>query len=107
PRFQGVHLAVAAVGDTAVLRTVEAQLGEWKASRGGECSLLEKPVEPETPGGAHLLVFRGDRIGDLVDAGALAVLPESIVQPPPAAEGGTDESKDGSSAGGADAPTSA
>jgi multiple sugar transport system substrate-binding protein len=83
PSFQGVKIAVAAVGDPAVLATVAAQRGEWEASRGGSCEVRQgSAVEPSATRGAHVLVFRGDRLGDLVDAGALAVLPESAVRPP-------------------------
>jgi multiple sugar transport system substrate-binding protein len=89
PRFQGARVVVAAVGDPAVLATVSAQRGEWEASRGASCTVLDRPVEPSALGGAHVLVFRGDRLGDLVDAGALAVLPESAVQPPAETAAGT------------------
>ena len=48
--------------------------------------------------GAHVLVFRGDRLGDLIDAGALAVLPESLVHPPAAADPDADPGKPRSAA---------
>ena len=82
PPFQGIRLTVAAVGDAAVLPTVTAQRGEWEASRGATCVIEPNAVEPANATGAHILVFGGDRLGDLVDAELLAVLPESLVQPP-------------------------
>jgi multiple sugar transport system substrate-binding protein len=95
---------VAAVGDPAVLSTVSAQRGEWEASRGASCEVLDKPVEPAALGNAHVLVFRGDRLGDLVDAGALAVLPESLVQPPPRPEPGSEEADRAADASGEETP---
>jgi len=82
--LQGVKIAVAAVGDRAVLATVRAQLGEWQASRRAFCTVIDQPVAPSAAGTGptHVLLFRGDRFGDLVDAGALAPLPESLVRPP-------------------------
>ena len=46
PPFLGETIVVAAVGDAAVLPTVIAQRGEWEASRGGSCQLVDKPVWP-------------------------------------------------------------
>jgi multiple sugar transport system substrate-binding protein len=111
PAFRGVRVVVAAVGDPAVLTTVSAQRGEWEASRGASCEVLGKAVEPSATQGAHVLVFRGDRLGDLVDAGALAVLPESVVKPPARtgseveaeAEGGRAEEPAGAAGSEADA----
>ena len=90
PRFRGVTVVVAAVGEADVLPTVVAQRGEWQASRGATCEVRESPVGPSETAGAHVLVFRGDRLGDLVDAGALAVLPKSVVQPPAKPDDGAD-----------------
>jgi multiple sugar transport system substrate-binding protein len=87
PPFSGVAIRIAAVGDPSVLPAVTAQRGEWQASRGGECSVVPEPVEPADAAGAHVLVFPADRLGELVDAGALAVLPESVVRPPAPAPG--------------------
>ncbi len=80
--FRGETLVVAAVGEPGALPTVAAQRGEWEESRGASCQIVKTPVEASNPGGAHVLVFSGDQLGDLVDAGALAVLPETVVQPP-------------------------
>jgi multiple sugar transport system substrate-binding protein len=84
PSLKGARITVGIIGDPALLTTVIPQRGEWEASRGAACVVLETPVEPSAPGGAQVLIFRADRLGDLVDAGALSSLPESVVQPPPA-----------------------
>ena len=93
--FQGLRIVVAAVGDPSVLPTVNAQRGEWEANGGGLCVVQEEAVEPSDLTGVQVLVFRGERLGDLVDVGALAVLPESALQPPAApAPGGVDSERD-------------
>jgi multiple sugar transport system substrate-binding protein len=80
--FRGLAITVAAVGDPAILATVDAQRGEWTASRGAAVSIRPSPVDPRALEGIDVLVFPGERLGDLVDAGALAVLTEALVQPP-------------------------
>ena len=90
PPLKGASVSIAAVGDGAILPVVTAQLGEWQASREAVCVVESKPVEVSNLGGAQVLLFRGDRLGDLVDAGALAVLPESLVQPASTADSGED-----------------
>lgn len=83
PPHQGAKVVVAAIGDGAVLPTVTAQRGEWEESRQASCTVLEQPVEPSNLQGAHVLIFRGDRLGDLVDLDALGVIPESALRPAP------------------------
>ena len=79
-----MKVAVAAVGDAGILKAVDSQRGDWQQSQGAEVLIREQPVVPGTAAaGADVLLFPGDRLGDLVDAGALAVLPESAVLPPP------------------------
>ena len=86
--FKGVRLVVGVVGDPALLRSVAAQRGEWVAQSGSDLDLRDKPVDPKAvPADVDVLVFPGERMGDLVDARALAVLPESVVAPPPAPTG--------------------
>ena len=81
--FRGLTVTVGAVGygDRGILETVAAQRGEWAASQGAQV-VIRGPVDPGSLQGVDVLVFAGDRLGDLVDAGALAVLPEALVLPP-------------------------
>jgi len=81
PSFAGIKLVAAAVGDPAILATVSSQHGEWSATRGAEVSFQEKPVDPKATTGVDLLFFPAHRLGDLVDARALAVIPESLTRP--------------------------
>lgn len=84
--LKGAKIVVVAVDDAAILPTVTSQRGEWEASREASCSVLEKAVTSDSLGNSHVLIFRGDRLGDLVDIGALAVLPERLFQPRPATD---------------------
>jgi multiple sugar transport system substrate-binding protein len=84
-----------------------AQRGEWEASRGGTCTVLQKPVEPNALGDLQVLVFRGDRLGDLIDIGALAVLPESAFQPPTSEKQSAEADDDDGTRTPADADSSA
>jgi multiple sugar transport system substrate-binding protein len=82
PRFQGVKIVAAGLGDAALIKSVAAQRGEWRETRGADVEIQEAPVDPHAVRGIDVLVFPADRLGDLVDASALAVLPDSLVQPP-------------------------
>lgn len=82
PSFPGVQLVIGAIDAAAALPAVTAQRGEWEASRDASTSILETPLDPSTAGKAHVILFRGDRLGDLMDAGALSKLPESLVRAP-------------------------
>lgn len=86
PSFQGTKISVAVIGEPGILATVASQRGEWEASRGGACTVQESPVDSSNIGAAHVLIFRGDHLGALVDVAALTVLPEALVQPPPRRE---------------------
>jgi multiple sugar transport system substrate-binding protein len=57
-------------------------LGEWVATRGGAITLMEKPQTSDAPADWDVLIFPADRLGDLVDAGALAKIPNETVMPP-------------------------
>ena len=83
-RFDGVKLVVGVVGDhPALLRSVAAQRGEWVARTGSELTLRAGAIDPDAvPFAVDLLVFPAERLGDLVDARALAVLPRSVINPP-------------------------
>jgi multiple sugar transport system substrate-binding protein len=81
PTFPGVKLVVAAVGDPAILSTLSTLKGDWTSSRQAELTVREKAVEPKDAQGVDVLIFRGDLVGDLVDVGALAVIPETSLHP--------------------------
>ncbi|MBV8075294.1 MAG: extracellular solute-binding protein [Planctomycetaceae bacterium] len=93
--FPGVRLVVGVVDEPRVLATVTPQLGEWTATRGGEVEVRGAPIDPESARGADLLLFRGDRLGDLIDARALAALPEAVGRPPAAVEAESEEAAAG------------
>jgi multiple sugar transport system substrate-binding protein len=81
--LQGARITVAAVGDPKLIEVVAPQRGEWQVSRGAEVTLRAEAVEPrEAARAADVLIFPGDRLGALVEARALAVLPETVVRPP-------------------------
>ena len=82
PSFAGVSLKVAALDDPAILTGVSVLRGEWEASRGGKIAVIENQVEAESPPAADVVIFSGQRLGDLVDAQALAVIPNDAVIPP-------------------------
>jgi multiple sugar transport system substrate-binding protein len=86
PSYRGISLKVGAIDDPGLLAGVTARIGEWKASRSGEISLLEKPISLESAGEVDVLLFPGDRLGDLIDAGRLAAIPNESVMPPAPAE---------------------
>jgi multiple sugar transport system substrate-binding protein len=79
--FKGVKIEVAAVGDPAILDAVAVERGEWTATRGGELAIRKEAVEPGSLGGADVVLFRGDRLGDLVAAKALDVIPPNELTP--------------------------
>src|SRR5262245_37553306 len=88
PTFPGVKLVVAAVGDPAILSTLSTLKGDWTSSRQAELTVREKAVEPKDAQGVDVLIFRGDLVGDLVDVGALAAIPETSLHPPSVEDSG-------------------
>ncbi len=82
PSFRGITLRVGAIDEPGLLTGVIAQRGEWMASRGGEIVVVEKPVALDSAGEIDVLVFPGDRVGDLVDSDRLAAIPNESVMPP-------------------------
>jgi multiple sugar transport system substrate-binding protein len=84
--FAGLKLVVGVVDDPALLPSIKAQRGEWAARTDAELTVLDEPIAPDAlaKSNVDVLVFPGDRLGDLVDVKALAVLPDSVVLPPPA-----------------------
>lgn len=93
--FRGTKVVLAAVGDASVLPGLSAQRGEWTATRGAELAILPAAVEPGSTRGAAVLVFPGDRLGDLIDAGALARWPDDAVRLPSASTTADKSTPDG------------
>ncbi len=94
PPFQGVELTVAAVGDPAILEAVRVQSGEWERANGARLAIRASSIDPKEARTADVLVFPADRMGDLVDQNALAVLPESAIRPIGLLPVGDDEKSD-------------
>jgi multiple sugar transport system substrate-binding protein len=80
--FRGLILKVGALDDGAIVPGVVPLRGEWIASRQGEISVAEEPATLETVSAFDILLFRAERLGDLVDKGALAPIPNEVVLPP-------------------------
>jgi multiple sugar transport system substrate-binding protein len=80
--FTGISLKVGAIDDRSVLSGVTLLRGEWEASRGGAITVVDEPVSVESASTVDVVIFPGQRLGDLVDADALAVIPNSAVMPP-------------------------
>ena len=87
PSYRGISLTVGALDEAGLLAGVVSQRGEWVASRGGEIAIREQPVTLESAGEVDVLLFPGDRLGDLIDAGLLAEIPNEAVMPPTARDG--------------------
>ncbi len=81
PAFAGIVLKVGAVDDPAILTGISLLQGEWEASRGGEITMVENVVPVKAALEADVVIFSGQRLGDLVDADALAVIPNTAVLP--------------------------
>jgi multiple sugar transport system substrate-binding protein len=92
PTFSGVTVTVGAVDDAAILAGVMPQRGEWEASRHGAITIRDEPVSVESLSSVDVILFSGQRLGDLVDAGVLASIPNAAVLPPTPAETETGES---------------
>jgi multiple sugar transport system substrate-binding protein len=84
-----VSLAIGGLADLggtearAALAAVNAQRGEWEARTRARATVNPEPKGlPQAASQADVVVFRADRIGDLIDAGALAAIPGQAVTPP-------------------------
>ena len=82
PSFPGVSMKVGALDDGAILAGVSPQRGEWQASRHGEIAIRDEPLTLETLSNIDVVLFPAQRLGDLVDAGVLAPIPNAAVRPP-------------------------
>jgi multiple sugar transport system substrate-binding protein len=72
--------------DPAILTGVARERGEWMASRGADISIRQEPVSLEAISTLDVVLFSGQRMGDLVDAGVLATIPNGALLPPKAAD---------------------
>ena len=91
PSYRGITLKVGALDEIGLLDGVVSQRGEWIASRGGEIAVREKPVTVESAGEVDVLVFPGDRLGELIEAGRLEAIPNEDVIPATATTEGLGE----------------
>lgn len=80
--FPGVALTVAAVGDPAAASAVRAWKTTWERDTKATLAIVEGAVEPTDLKGADVVIFAGDRLGDLVDAQALAILLDKDIRSP-------------------------
>ncbi len=86
PSFEGISLKVGAVDDPAILTGISLMRGEWEASRNGAIAMIEKPILAAAPLGADVVIFSAQTLGDLIDADALAEIPNQAVMPAKPAE---------------------
>jgi len=87
--FAGISLKVGALDQVPILAGVAPQRGEWEASRGGDISTREEPLTLDSLSTVDVVLFPAQRLGDLVEKGALAVIPSASVMPPRPAESDT------------------
>jgi len=82
PAYPGIALKVGALDDPAIVSGMTLMRGEWEASRRGSITIVPEPLNLESLSTVDILLFSGQRLGDLVDERALAVIPTSSVLPP-------------------------
>jgi multiple sugar transport system substrate-binding protein len=87
--FPGITLTIGVLDNRELLTGVGPLRGEWVASRKGELSIMEEPVTQKTVSSVDVLLFPGERLGELVDGGTLATIPHEAVLPPRRAESET------------------
>jgi multiple sugar transport system substrate-binding protein len=80
PSFQGTSLVAAVLGDQGILPGLQSQRGEWAASSGADLSFrTDAPPDLKSMQGIDVLIFPGERLGDLVDQGGLLVLDDAML----------------------------
>ncbi len=82
--FRGQSITLGAVGDPVILETAALQVGEWEQTRGGQIAIQKSAIEPAKESaleGIDVVIFPGDRLGDLVDFEALLTIPDNLVRP--------------------------
>ena len=96
PSFPGISVKVGALGDVAILAGVSPQLGEWEASRKGKIAIRDESLALETLSGIDVVLFPAQQLGDLVNAGVLAPIPNAAVLPfkPPEDETGNQDQRE-------------
>jgi multiple sugar transport system substrate-binding protein len=101
PSFPGVSMKVGALDDAGILAGVSPQRGEWQASRKGEIAIREEPLTLATISSVDVVLFPAQRLGDLVDAGVLAAIPNASVLKPrtPEDETASPEKREAAAAG--------
>jgi multiple sugar transport system substrate-binding protein len=91
--FAGIALKVGALDDLPILSSVARERGEWEASRGGGLSIVEERLSLDSLSTIDVVIFRAQRLGDLVDKSLLAAIPvESLLPPNPS---GLEHGEDG------------
>jgi multiple sugar transport system substrate-binding protein len=81
PSFPGISITVGALGDVAILAGVSPQRGEWEASRQGKIAIRDESVTLDTLSSIDVVLFPAQQLGDLVNAGVLAPIPNAAVLP--------------------------
>jgi multiple sugar transport system substrate-binding protein len=79
--FRGMKVVAGVLGDKGILAGLESQRGEWAASSGADLTFRE--VDAGSMKSADILIFPGDRLGELVDGDVLLALPDDAVRPAP------------------------
>jgi multiple sugar transport system substrate-binding protein len=79
--FEGLELEVAALGDPALLEAIRVQTGEWERDTGARLSIRAEAADVASAATADLILFPGEQLGTLVDAGLLARIPEAAIRP--------------------------
>ena len=100
PSFRGISLKVGAIDDPAILTGVRCLARRVGSIPRRPDHTGGKPLAAESSLQADVVIFPGNRLGDLVDAEALAVIPNSAVMParPPESESGERATSDPPSA---------
>ncbi len=81
--YSGVTLKVGALDDSAIMSAVSLLRGEWEASRNGSISPLPNALSIESIDSVDVILFPGERLGDMVDVDALAKITNAMVIPEP------------------------
>jgi multiple sugar transport system substrate-binding protein len=79
--FDGAKIRVATTDDPAILDLIRSRRDEWSQSSGAEIELVAMPLKPsDVAAQADVVLFLGDRIGDLVDADAIAPIADAALR---------------------------